>query len=304
MHGAGGLRHSMCLPRLLRHDSFSRVGVRECTAVLTLPRHAQGMAPASDSARSWRERADRLSQGFCSPAPWPMASKQNLRATGFWGMVRFAPGNAPLDCECHAHARRSCFSSPLKSTRLQMFGIILAQRFTPTATNMLPCSRLPGIADERSPAHSLLIAFGELLLSVWLRIALCTASQIKLKRGGSALVSLAAANTLAGLGAELMMVHQWPPLAELSALFRCSGKIADFRGVQSPGERPATSRPHIGDVRLRARVQELEAELSEMDACADELEAELDELHNDGQALHSRVVQLQVRQVLSGSAWT
>ena len=64
------------------------------------------------------------------------------------------------------------------------------------------------------------------------------------------------------------------------------------------------ARPRIGDVRLRARVQDLEAELSEMDACADELEAELDELHSDGQALHSRVVRLEVRQIPSGPAWT
>ena len=64
------------------------------------------------------------------------------------------------------------------------------------------------------------------------------------------------------------------------------------------------SRPRLGDARLRARVQDLEAELSEMDACADELEAELDELHCDGQALHSRVVLLEVIQTPSGSAWT
>ena len=57
------------------------------------------------------------------------------------------------------------------------------------------------------------------------------------------------------------------------------------------------ARPRIGDVRLRARVQDLEAELSEMDACADEL-------HSDGQALHSRVVRLEVRQIPSGPAWT
>ena len=77
----------------------------ECVLVLTLAFCPQGMAPASDSAISWRDRADRLSQGFCSPAPWPMPDKQNLRKTGFWGMVCLALGCAsigslPLTCTC------------------------------------------------------------------------------------------------------------------------------------------------------------------------------------------------------------
>ena len=52
--------------------------------------HAQAMAFSPDGTLSWRERADRLTQGFCSPAPWPMPAKENLRDTGLrlWDTVR------------------------------------------------------------------------------------------------------------------------------------------------------------------------------------------------------------------------
>ena len=49
----------------------------------------QGMAASPTGTASWRERADRIAQGFCSPTPWPMAAKQNLRPTGMglWDIV-------------------------------------------------------------------------------------------------------------------------------------------------------------------------------------------------------------------------
>ena len=51
--------------------------------------HVQVTAPDPNMSLAWRERADRLSQGFCSPAPWPMPAKEGLRDTGLrlWDTV-------------------------------------------------------------------------------------------------------------------------------------------------------------------------------------------------------------------------
>lgn len=48
--------------------------------------HVQIMA---DGSMTWRDQADRLGQGFCRPAPWPVPAKENLRETGLrlWDTV-------------------------------------------------------------------------------------------------------------------------------------------------------------------------------------------------------------------------